>query len=206
MSNARLLQNMEARPAASNHMAQLYRTDGELADSVSRFIAEGLDAGEAVLIIATASHWALFVARLATMPCIDLASAIVSGQLRIMNADFALSTIMVDGMPQWHRFQETANRIIEKSHKRFGKLRVYGEMASILWQNENRLGAERLESHWNALSHRHDIVRLCAYRVNEADAKGYNAVLECVCRTHSRLLPPSGYREGDARATVSKVA
>lgn len=187
-------------------MAHLYRTEGELAGSVSRFIAEGLDAGEAVLIIATASHWALFVARLATMPGIDLAGAIVSGQLRIMNADFALSAIMVDGLPQWYRFQETASSIIENSNKRFGKLRVYGEMANILWQDHNRLGAERLESHWNALSQRYAIVRLCAYRINEDDAREYNALLECVCRTHSRLLPPGGYREGDARATVSKVA
>lgn len=206
MSNARLLQNEEERPAAANHIAQLYRTEDELADSVSRFIAEGLDAGEAVLVIASTSHWALFVARLATMPGIDLANAIISGQLRIMNADLALSTIMVDGLPQWHRFQETASRIIENSQKRFGTLRVYGEMADILWQDDNRLGAERLESHWNALSHRYAIVRLCAYQINEGDAKEYNALLECVCRTHSRLVPPSAYAEGDAPEADFKVA
>lgn len=185
------LQEVRNRPAAANHVAQLYRTDAELAGIVAHFVAEGLARGEAVLVIATAAHWEQFVARLAPMPEVDLAATIVSGQLRIMDADLALSAIMSNGMPEWHRVQETACRIVQGSCKKFGGLRVFGEMVNILWQRQNKAGAEQLELHWNAIAHAYPITRLCAYRANDGDSVSFNELLRCVCRTHATVIPPA---------------
>lgn len=190
MKSAPLLQDVQDRPAAPKHSARLYRTDAELADAVSRFIVEGLRRGEAVLVIATAANWALFVARLARHADIDLASTIVNGQLRIMDADLALSVVMSDGMPAWCRVHETASSIIEGGRKRFGGIRVYGEMVNILWQKGNRAAAEELELHWNALAYRYPVTRLCAYRVCDSDPDAYNELLGCVCRSHAEVTPP----------------
>lgn len=187
------------QPAAARHVAHLYESEEELAASASRFIAEGLHRGEAVLVIATAAHWALFVARLATDTAIDLAGAIVSGQLRIMDANLAVSAVVVDGLPQWHRVNESASSIIENSLRRFGALRVYGEMVDLLWERGNRVGAAMLETHWNALAHQYPIDRLCVYRTNAAEKGAHNALLRCVCRTHSRILPRTGYPGTDAQ-------
>lgn len=201
MNCAPLLQDVQEKPAAANHAARLYRTDVELADAVSRFIVEGLRRGEAVLVIATATHWAQFVAHLARHADVDLASTIVNGQLRIMDADLALSAIMSDGMPEWHRVHETASSIIEGGHKRFGGIRVYGEMVNILWQNGNRAGAEELERHWNALAYRYPVTRLCAYRVCDSDPDSYNALLGSVCRSHAKVTPPCAQDGGSGGKT-----
>lgn len=185
-----LLQDARNRPAAANHVARLYRTDAELAGVVARFVADGLARGEAVLVIATATHWAQFVARLATIPEVDLVAAIVSGQLRIIDADLALSAVMTNDMPEWHRVEEAASRIVEGSCKKFGGLRVFGEMVNLLWQRQNRAAAEQLEMHWNAIAYKYPITRMCAYRVNDGDTVSGNDLLRCVCKTHSSVIPP----------------
>ncbi|HEY0845255.1 MAG TPA: MEDS domain-containing protein [Noviherbaspirillum sp.] len=192
MDNPSIFQQQPEGPAATEHIAQLYRNNAELAHVVGDFIVEGLRRGEAVLVIATAAHWALFVSRLARYADIDLAGAIVNGQLRIMDAELALAAIMADNLPQWHHVHQRAKEIIESCSRRYGTLRVYGEMVNLLWSKENRVGAEMLEGHWNAIAHRYPVRRLCAYRMEEEDGENYNALLRCVCRTHARVLPPPG--------------
>lgn len=175
-----------------HHVAQLYRNDEQLAETVSHYIAQGLQRGEAVVIIATAAHWTAFVARLATNRTVDLVDVVMKGQLRIMDAEVTLSALMANGMPQWERLQERAGDIIARSRKRFGKVRIYGEMVDILWQKGNRQAAERLEEFWNKLARQEAFSLLCAYRADDADLETYNATLECVCRTHTDLVPRMG--------------
>ena len=180
---------MLSGPSAGHHIAQLYRHEEQLAETASHYISEGLQRGEAVVVVATAAHWTRFVSRLATNRTVDLVDVVMKGQLRIMDAEVALSAIMSDGMPQWASFRERAGEIIERSRKRFGMVRIYGEQADILWQKGARQAAVRLDEFWNELGRQHAFSLLCAYRTDDADPEAYNATRECVCRTHTHLVP-----------------
>lgn len=194
MSNMTLLHQAPEGPSAATHVAMLYKDKDELAGSVSRFIAEGLLRGEAVLVAATAEHWTLFVGRLALDPAIDLTDAIMRGQLRILDANTVLSAIMADGKPHCHRVRERAGSIIENSYKRFGAVRIYTEISNILCQHVSLAAAECMELCWKELAFRYPYTLLRAFCVDESDQTAYQATLECVRRTHSRLLPRFGYR------------
>lgn len=180
---------MLSSPSAGHHIVQLYRHEEQLAETASHYISEGLQRGEAVVVVATAAHWTVFVSRLATNRKVDLVDVVMKGQLRIMDAEVTLSAIMSDGMPQWESFRERAGEIIERSRKRFGMVRIYGEQADILWQKGERQAAVRLDEFWNDLGRQHAFSLLCAYRTDDADPKAYNATLESVCRTHTHLVP-----------------
>ena len=44
------------QPKAGHHMVQMYQDEKYLSEAVSYFVAEGLQRGEAVIIIATPAH------------------------------------------------------------------------------------------------------------------------------------------------------
>lgn len=177
----------------ANHVVQLYRTDEELAATVSRYIEEGLRKGEAVMVIATPEHWDLFVARLACCADIDLADAIVRGQLRIIDVQTALSVLMVDGMPHRHRMQERMGAMVERARRRFGAVRIYGETANVLWLDQQRHAAEHLAQHWHELALRHAFSSLRTYRVEEKDPGSWQAALEFIRRARLHLVPHGVY-------------
>ncbi len=134
------------------HIGHRFRDEGQLVDAATHYVAEGLRRGEAVIVVTSSSRWASLVGRLATTPGVDLVESVMKGQLRSVDADVALSSVMVDGMPERHRFMELSRDLIGRARARFGAVRVFGEMANILSQNGNRAAATRLEEFWKSLA------------------------------------------------------
>jgi hypothetical protein len=178
---------------AGHHVAKLYRNDEQLARVVGDYIAEGLRRGEAVIVVATAEHWESFLRHLAAKQDFDIADVVMRGQLQILDAQLTLSAFMAEGMPQWTNFNEAVSGIITQTRKRFGEIRIYGEMVDILCEERNRIAANRLEEFWNDLAEPHDFSLLCAYRVGESDSSDHAEILASVCKTHSRVIPVSYY-------------
>jgi KaiC/GvpD/RAD55 family RecA-like ATPase len=176
-----------------HHVAKLYRNDEQLAEVVCHYIEEGLRRGDAVIVVATTDHWESFLRRLAVERDFDIADAVMRGQLRILNAQLTLSAFMAEGMPQWDDFREAIGSIIMQTRKRFGEIRIYGEMVDVLWEEQNRKAANRLEEFWNDLAEQHDFSLLCAYHVEESDPSDHEEILECICKTHSRVFPVSDH-------------
>ena len=175
-----------ARPG--QHIGQLYRSDEQLVDDACCYMVEGLQRGEAVIVVTTQSHWSAMVGRLALERRIDLVEAVMHGQLRNMDAGIVLSALLVDGMPDSRRFEENAGSLIGRARQRFGSVRVFAQLAGILWQEGNREAAIRLEELWDGLAARLPFTLLCPYQA-DTGADGYNLLLKCVCSAHSHLHP-----------------
>jgi len=188
MTNPIPWQDLLGKALEGSHIGLLYRDEAQLAETASHYISEGLKRGEAVIVVATAAHWSALVAALTIRHNIDLADVMVKGQLRTVDAHVALSAVMADGMPQKHRFHETAGSLIERARKHFGAVRVYGEMFNILWQRGNRAAAACLEELWKDLSKRYSFSRLCPCQADERHADAYNAALEFLAAKHSHVL------------------
>lgn len=190
------------RPA--QHIGLLYRNDEQMIVSACCYIVEGLRRGEAVIVVATRSHWSAMVGRLAMESSIDLVDAVMHGQLRNMDADIVLSSLLDDGMPDPHRFEEGAGSLIERARKRFGGVRVFAQLAGILWQEGNRAAAVRLEELWNGLARRLPFALLCPYQTDIGGTDGYNSLLKCVCSAHSYLLPSGNGGQASPEANALK--
>ena len=163
-----------------DHFVHLYREVDELADEVAEYVDAGLRHGEAAVVIATPQHRAAFLARIA---CSD------SSRLRILDAEGTLAKFMANGMPQWNAFHEVVGGLIAELRLRHPAVRAYGEMVDLLWQRGEREAAVRLEEYWNELGRLQTFSLLCAYYMDPLDSQAYDGALECVCKTHTHLIP-----------------
>lgn len=174
-------------PANGDHMVHLYQDPQFLSDAVAEYVLAGARAGEATIVIVTAANRALFEARgLASGPA-----------LRMLDAEETLARFMVNGRPQWNAFHQAVGGLIAELRLQYPAVRAYGEMVDVLWQRGEREAAERLEGYWNELGRLQTFSLLCAYRLDNLDAGAYGGPLDCVCRTHTHVIPARDYGRFD---------
>jgi hypothetical protein len=167
-------QDLVDRPARE-HFVQVYQDAEFLAEAVSRYLQAGLDAGEAGIVIARPEHRARFAVR---------------GAVTMLDAEETLGSFMANGMPQWAPFRERVGGLIAAQGR---PVRAYGEMVDLLWQRGERAAATRLEEYWNELGKLHRFSLFCAYYMDPLDSASYDGGLQCVCKTHSHLIPARDY-------------
>lgn len=167
---------------------QLYAEPEFPMRAVGEFVGEGLSRGEAVVVIATASHWQALERQL-TAQRFDIDTRVSQGQLVIRDATSCLPELLVDGMPDRERFLSVSGSAIGAA-ERFGyaRLRLFGEMVDLL-RRIDLASAIRLEALWTELLAVKRISMLCAYSLDVFDPAVYGGVLQSVCGAHTHLLP-----------------
>jgi PAS domain S-box-containing protein len=170
------------------HLVQFYASDAFLADEVTRFVAEGLGAGEPAVIIATQAHRDAFTRHLRARD-IDVLGLIESKQLVMLDADATLMEFMTTGAPHADRFEHVIGGVLANMAATSpGKnVRAYGEMVDLLWRRGQQDAAIRLEELWNDLRGKFEFTLLCAYVI---DSFYKEAGIPRICSTHSHVLPP----------------
>ena len=156
-----------ARPRGAEHLhlVQFYGAEPrELVAQLEAYIREGLAAGSAILVVATPEHTD---AILAALPVAadgrDPARAIT-----FLDARTTLERFMVDGRPDWRRFEQTVGGIVRGLRRSApgGTLRVYGEMVGLLWQAGETDAAVCLERFWNVLLGDDEFALFCGYPID----------------------------------------
>ena len=204
----------ETLPAAAigacSHAVHFYERDDDLADRVVKHIAEGLVGGEAAVIVASPAHRELFAPRLRALN-IDVEEAHAAGRLTILDAAETLAKLMVDGAPNPDLFRRVVGSVIEASAtrgQRKVKVRAYGEMVDILWQQGNHAAALALEEMWNSLAEVYVFDLLCGYAMAPFyDAPGTGGLSE-VCDTHTHVsvepVSADGSRTPDVTTALAR--
>jgi PAS domain S-box-containing protein len=186
-------QRLGGQSKRREHLVQLYHEENVLYDSVARFAATGLAAGEPVILIATGAHGGALVNRLGRSGCL-LDSASVTGQLTLLDARDTLSKFIVGGEPDGEKFSSIVGGLVEKSRegRREAQVRVYGEMADLLWRDGNKQAAIQLEELWNDLARLHRFSLLCSYAMSGFYEAGDGGRIEEVCGTHTAVISTEG--------------
>jgi signal transduction histidine kinase len=183
-------------PSADRHMVQFYEDDAFLQGVVADFFEAGLRVGEPLVGIITAAHAEGIRAQLAARG-VDVEAACASGQLTLLDARETLGCFMVDGVPDAARFREVVGGVLERSQARscHARVRAFGEMVDLLWQDGLPQAALQLEALWNGLSQRYAFSLLCGYALGrfgtEADGGGFREV----CSAHSHVIPTERYAQ-----------
>lgn len=189
MNDPVLRDDMIGAARAGQHIGQFYSNIEQMIVTACRYVVEGLRRREAVIVVTTRAHWSAMVGRLAMRSTVDLSDAVMSGQLRHVDADIVLSAVLDDGVPNSRRFQDRTSSLIEKAHQRFGAVRVFAELTGMLWQQGNPWAAMRLEELWNGLAAQLPFALLCPYHNDLSDSEAYNPSLKRVCSVHSDVVP-----------------
>ncbi len=169
----------EARDACQ-HRVHFYQDDSIL-EALSSFVAEGLDAGERVLVVATEQRLDKLHAALESRG-IARENAARRGLL-CLEARALLKTFMVGRLPDSERFFASVEKLIAVPEPR--PLRVYGEMVDILCADGHPAAALLLEELWTELQKRHPFTLLCAYDL--ARFEGEPELLRETCEAHTHL-------------------
>jgi DNA-binding NarL/FixJ family response regulator len=176
--------------APHHHEVLFYSDDTVLLDSVTRFIAAALRAGNAAIVLATKSHRDSLLQRLKAGG-VDTDGALQQGTYISLDATDTLSAIMVNGLPDPVRFFGGIGGFIEAAAKAAKSERpqvvVFGEAVDILQAEGKADAAIRLEQLWNEVGKTSGVDILCGYALNSFHGEKDQHVFQSICVEHSAV-------------------
>ncbi len=172
------------------HEVLLYSDDTALVESVTRFTASGLVAGNAAIVIATKVHRDSLLQRLKAEG-VDTDGALQQGTYISLDAADTLSTIMVHDLPDAVRFFRDIGGLIEAASKAAKSERprvvVFGEAVTLLLAEGKTNAAIRFEQLGNELAKKHKVDILCAYPLSSFHGEEGERIFQCLCAEHSAV-------------------
>jgi hypothetical protein len=149
---------------AGHHAVHFYSDDARLCASVAEFLADGIAAGQPILIIATPGHRRQIATSLLKRR-FDLDAVVAAGGITLLDAQDTLDRFMIDGAPDAARFRRVAGEAIARAGagRPGDAVRAYGEMVDVLWRQGACEAAIQLELLWNELAKTHAFSLLCGY-------------------------------------------
>ncbi|GAA2155646.1 hypothetical protein GCM10009844_43020 [Nocardioides koreensis] len=168
-----------------------YDGDQDAIAVVASFVAAGFGAGEPVLVVATAEHRPLLDAALVELG-FDPQGLRSRGRFVTLDAEETLAELMVEGMPDASAFRATVGGLLDDVQGVDARVRVFGEMVAVLWDEGNIAAALALEGFWNELARQRSFALLCAYPHAVLDQVSL-ADVGRVCALHSEVKAPTSY-------------
>src|SRR5436190_1258635 len=177
-----------------DHIVQLYQDQDFLNRAVCRFAAGAISNGEGVILVPTAAHWEAFRPRLETEG-VDIKSAQSRGQLTVVDADELLPRFIRNAMPDAPVFLGLAGEVIARARgdARYPRVRWWGEMVNILWEQGNVAASMNLEDQFDHLAHHHEIAIFCSFVMDNFNSEVHSRMLPRLGQNHSHLIPVEDY-------------
>ncbi|HUQ70200.1 MAG TPA: MEDS domain-containing protein [Planctomycetaceae bacterium] len=172
--------------APSEHLVQFYSDDVAFLDSLEGFVAGGIKAGDAVIVIATPSHHDALEERLAAQG-VDLDTAIARMEYFPLDAEITLSRFMVNGWPDEARFNQVVTDVIAAARRDGKRVRAFGEMVAVLWAQGHSGATVRLEHLWHKYCQADGLSLFCAYPKSGFTKDAEDSLGE-ICAAHSKVF------------------
>jgi CheY-like chemotaxis protein len=179
------------RPAGRRHDLQLYRDDASLCSSVIRFFEQALDAGHALVAVASASHLAGLEAEF-EREAIDAAALVAQGRYTTLDSSVALDATLANGVPDCARFNTAIGPLVDRALRTATSspphVTFFGEVAPILWSRGDFDAAIQFERIADEVFAARPMSVLCAYRIEAARDEGAPG-LSAICAEHAAIVP-----------------
>ena len=177
---------MPGMRATGDHLVGFYGEAQPLVERVAAFLEAGLRANDAAILIATAEHREMVESALSAHG-LDLESARSRGQYVALDARETLAKFMGAAAPDRGLFNDSVGAVLAEAQANYMRVRIYGEMVSLLWAEGRSAAAIALESLWNdVIGDRLSL--LCGYMVG---ALGHSAnELDGITAAHTDVVDP----------------
>jgi hypothetical protein len=175
--------------APTNHVLQIYDNDDIFIDTLAGFVGGGINAGESVIIVATNTHLKALESRLISYG-ISVDSLIRDDRYLPIIAEEMLQKFMVDCWPDEQLFNETVTDVLEKAKIHNRKVRVFGEMVAVLWENGHNGATLQLEHLWNKFCEMETFCLFCAYP-KTGFTQDIHQSFNHICSAHSTIITGS---------------
>jgi hypothetical protein len=172
--------------APCEHIAQFYEDDGQLFDSLERFVRAGVVGNESTIVIATRQHLRALDDRL-NATGVNVAMVRLTDQYITVNAEDALDQFMVNKWPDEELFFKFVTGLIERASADGRRVRAFGEMVALLWARGDVAATIRLEYLWNKVCKTPAFSLFCAYPKAGITEDTSTSMAE-ICAAHSRII------------------
>jgi len=175
-------------PAPTNeisraHEVEFYSDDEAFVVGFAHRIEAALEAGNALIVVATESHRKSLLARLREQG-VDIAAAIEQGRYLALDVADTLSTFMGE-LPDPVRFFRVVDDLIAAAARSTAgeesRVTICGECASILWAQGNADAAIQVEQFCNQLTKRYEIDILCGFSLSSFYCDEDKQVFQKIC-------------------------
>ncbi len=172
--------------APNDHSVQVYESDKYFFDTLEGFVGSGFISGDSVVIIATPSHIELLNERLCNQG-FDLEAMKSTDQYITLDANEVLSKFLVNNWPDEKLFNDVITQIISRAKKNDRKVRAFGEMVALLWEQGHNGATVCLENLWHELHRKESFTIYCAYP-KSGFTQEVNHSIDTICNTHSKVI------------------
>ena len=172
--------------APCEHLVQIYDEEVVFLDALEGFVAGGLEVGDSIVVIATPGHLRALEARLAARR-LDVAAARARDQYIALDAAQTLARFMVDGWPDDELFKSLVTQLLSRAGRDGRRVRAFGEMVAILWQQRHHAATVRLEHLWHRFCEEKSFSLLCAYPKSGFTRDAAESIQE-ICDAHSKVV------------------
>jgi hypothetical protein len=173
-----------------NHRVQFCSDEESFLNGFALFIEAGLNAGNAVIVIATQSHRNQLLARLQAQG-LSIGAAIDQGRYIPLDVVDTLATFMVNDLPDPVRFQKTASDLLDAAAKMVqgnrSRVSACGECAPFLWAQGKADAAIHLEHLWDIIARTYDMDILCGYVMQSGKREQEQVFYDKICAEHSAV-------------------
>ena len=152
----------------SDHIVQLYQDQDFLNRAVCRFAGAAIANGEGIILVPTLTHWNAIRPRL-EVEGVDVQAARERGQLTVVDANEFLPRFMRHALPDSPVFLGLAADVIGQARGRYPKVRWWGEMVGVLWEQGNTAASMALEDLFDQLGRKHDVALFCSFLMDNFD-------------------------------------
>lgn len=172
--------------APSEHIAQFYADDSVLLDTLTGFLAGGLNSGEGSIVIATPEHLRALWRRL-PLAGVDMQRVLLEDRFITLDAETALSTFMVKDWPDEQLFATFVEGLIRRAAANGRHVRAFGEMVALLWSQGLSGATVRLEHLWHQFCQSRSFALLCSYPRSGFTEDPSRSLSE-ICAAHSKVI------------------
>jgi len=179
--------------APCDHVVQIYEDNGSFLDILTSFVGEGINTGDAVIVIATREHIAGLENRLLKYG-LYIDYLVKTNRYVPVDAHELLSSFMIKDWPDPILFEKEIDKLIAVAGQNKRKIRAFGEMVAVLWSKGQNGATVQLEHLWNHYKQKHELSVFCAYP-KSGFTQDINSSISQICGCHTKMISPS--KSGD---------
>jgi len=177
--------------APCDHVVQIYENDHQFLALLAEFIADGIQAGDCSIVIATAAHIMELKFKLGIF---NIEELIARRKLMLLDAEETLERFMVSGWPDETLFNTVVGSLLREARTEKRQVRAFGEMVAVLWSKGFNGATVHLESLWNKFMHSQTFTLFCAYPKSGFTEDPYTSMVH-ICNTHTKIIASGQQKE-----------
>jgi CheY-like chemotaxis protein len=174
------------------HEVHFYSDDAAFLLGLAAFVETALDAGNPVIVVATEPHQKGLLETLLARG-VDGAAAMEQGLYLSLDVYEALSTFMVDDLPDPTRFLKMFGDLLSSSARaakgKHARVAACGEFAPTLWAQDKADAAIQVEHLTDEVAKSGNVDILCGYVLNSLPRDHERHIYERICAEHSAVFP-----------------